>query len=673
MPAPPLMDLGTGMNTQETIRQLIEYESQPILRIERENGELVGRISLWEKLRNFSRDLADKSRDLSSSIGAFSKRTFFSSDTDAITGTSLPAAKAVKHQIQVEQLATIHQLNSDPLDINKKIGKGEFTITQGTKEKLLKFEGGNPLEFKDFIANELNEFANISINDVGENKIILSIESKKSGKEGELVFKDPNGVLGNAGLFSKKKKQTPIDFSPTDLSIAREGPKLRYTVLEEGKKLRFTEGSLQLDLKEFLKSRKEGMLRLNVLARRAPEGTENEGASKTETLNIGPEINVEVGDVELMGPNLDRSRKVPLNKDSNETQQNQIRNVRTEVAIVFEHNGKLEKSSNSNLLEEGASKSWTIPLKRLPEGAHIKSLIFRTNGESELSQVVYESPQEVRPIHEIQIAQDAIVNMDGVRIKKPKNNELRDLVPGTELTLKKVTSKNVEISIKADDDQIIKDIKEWAKSYNSILTYIRENSKIATSKITPPGSNDRGGNLEKSGPFAGNLTVLQIISQLQTLTAQAYPSEPKGFKILSEIGISTGKLGSKWNDIQNGLLEIEDKKLSTSLNENPQGVQNLFASNLKTKKLIDNGVAFKMEIVMRPYAQISQGIISAQIDLIKNKMNANKENISRKKEMLVKKEQNLRQRFGAMQNAVKKNRNTNEYLKRAYGQGQSSE
>ncbi len=664
MPSPPVMDLGTGMNTQETIRKLIEYERQPLYRLERENNETSAQIAIWEKLRGYARDLAERSRELSSIAGSFSKRIFTSSDPDSVSGVALAGAKVIKRKIQVEQLASQHELHSDPLELNKKIGKGEFTVRQGKNEKKLNFNGGSPIDFKDFITEELKEFADVSVTDAGENKIVLRLESRKSGKEGELEFKDPKGVLGNAGIITKHRKQIPIEFNSTDLTSGHESPKLQFIVLDEGKKIRFAEGSLRLDLKEFVKSRKEALLHLNIRARKGPAPLEILAPQQTETVVMGPEIEVQVGNVELKGPNLERAREVPVGVNTLKELP-----IRTEIALLFEVEGKLQKSTYINSLQEGDEKSWTIPLKRIPEGAMIRALAMKTNGESEISSVQFESPQEMRPVHETQPAKDASLKLDGVRILRSRNTELKDIVPGTELTLKKVTNRNVDISIKTDEEQVLKDIREWVKAYNALHTFIRDNSTVANNGLASPRSlekNNGGG--EKSGIFAGSITTLQLRSQCNTIISIAYPTEGKGFRVLPEIGISTGKLGSKWNDIQNGLLEIEDKKLQSALSENPEGLQNLFASNFKTKKKTDNGVAFKMEETIKPYAQMNQGIISVQIDLLKNKIAMNKDSISKRQVIIEKKQETLRSKFGRMEQSVKRNRSTSDYLKRAYSQ-----
>ena len=467
-------------------------------------------------------------------------------------------------------------------------------------------------------------------------------------------------------LVTNKRIITPIIINQADLTIVGDNPKMSFSVLKEGKTLRFKEGSLNLDLKEYYKSKKEAILNLQLFTKKAKAIIITKENQKKETIDPGPNISVVVGDVKLRAPSLTRSRTI--NIDSNENENNI---AKTEIILNYEYNGNKYKKNFQTKLEVGLNKNWKISLDSIEEGAIIKAISFNTNGEVEVSNLNLESPRDIRPLNETVPAKDAIIKLDGIRVHRARNNELRDLVVGAELNLKKISNKNIEISIKADDDQLLKDIKEWVKIYNNLQTYIRE-----TTNVNVNNKNDKNRKEQQTigGVFTGNITVLQLKYQTSTVIASTYPvANSNGFKILPDIGISTGRLGAKWSEIQNGLLEVEDKKLLTAITDRPEGVQNLFASNLNSKKLIDNGVAFKMAELLKPYAQVNQGFLSSQIDLLKNKINSNKENISKRQVILERKQDNLRERFGRMERSIRQSRNTSDYLKRAYDQPKGQE
>ena len=131
MPSPPVMDLGSGINTQDTIEKLMKLERIPLRRMQQENGVREIQIKAYEEVRKRTRDLADRSRKLYSITGAFSDRTVVSSDPGAITGQASPSAVGGEQQVEVVQLAAQHQVHTDPVSLDEDLPAGKFTITVG--------------------------------------------------------------------------------------------------------------------------------------------------------------------------------------------------------------------------------------------------------------------------------------------------------------------------------------------------------------------------------------------------------------------------------------------------------------------------------------------------------------------------------------------------------------
>ena len=77
----------------------------------------------------------------------------------------------------------------------------------------------------------------------------------------------------------------------------------------------------------------------------------------------------------------------------------------------------------------------------------------------------------------------------------------------------------------------------------------------------------------------------------------------------------------------------------------------------------DNGVAVNLEEQLRPYNRASGGLIAARITMLKDQITANKEEMFRKERSIEAKQQNLRERFGRMEQAVQQNRSMGQYLK----------
>ena len=500
--------------------------------------------------------------------------------------------------------------------------------------------------------------------DSGEKEKVLKLHSRQSGKKGRLSFEDPQGLLTKVGLLEKRRQQKAIIFDSSQLSANAGRSAVRYAIKDKGQKLEWSKGSLRLDLKEAYEAKKGARLILLLNGKKAPPPIdESLLPHNKERTELGPQISAQVGDVKLLGKHIIRERNVPIGGFDLG-----VPRIRTRLTLLYEHKGKQKSKSFSLSLEEGHSKKWKVPLARLPKGSEIKALRFHTNGESEVQGPYFDSSEEVKPAHEVHPGQDALVKVDGVRLRRSKNTELKDIIPGASLTLKRVSKEPINVEIKADDDAVIKEIKEWVKAYNTMQSYARKSSRSAiNSEISSPTLPGQRQSRDQGAFFATDSTVRQLTSQSYAVIASAYPAEPGGFRVLAQVGISTGKIGSRWQDINDGLLKVDESKLKDALGKNPVGLQKLFGSDNNQDRRLDNGAAFKMEYKLKPYGQQNHGLISVRIDLLKSKISSNKDRIFRKEETLERKKENLRHRFGRMEQAIKRNRSMGDYLKRADG------
>ncbi len=668
MPAPPSIDLGSGIDVQDTINKLIEVERRPLKRIERDNLENELRANTWEKLRKHSKDLATVSRDLHSATSPFYMRLLSSGDPQAISGTVKNNSPTSKKKIQVHQLASRHELHSHPVSVQKKLPAGNFVIWQKSEKDDLKlqFGGGTLTDLIAFLDKNAKGRFNLDQIDAGNNEKIIKLSSHKIGAAAKLNFEDPNGVLQQAGLLEKKRTQTQINFDASRINSLGSSERLRYEIQEGGKKLELSQGSLRLDLEKVYAVKKGDNLRVHLRAIQVPQPSldqEINGPSKVQEATLGPDISVDVGDVHLQGGQVTRSRKVPLNQD--QVWRGPPR-LRARLHVIYQHKskGKDKKLSFSLYLSEGKVKKWKISLARLPKGSQIKAVQIYTDGKLALSQAYFDSPEELKPAHENKIAQDAIIEVDGVRIRRSVNTGLTNILPGASIDLKATTTGAVDVSVKADEAKVISQIKKWVGAYNTMVTYLRQNMRVANvTKIPSPVEGSRQRNRDQGGFFATDSTARQLLSQGQAVVASAYPKKTAGFPVLADIGISTGRIGARWEEIRSGLLQLEDDKLQQALTQNISGVQYLFGADTNNDLRLDNGVAYKMDQVLRPYNQAPKGLIGVRIQLLKNKIASNKEHIGKRELMLERKKEKLRFRFSRMEQAVKRNRSLGDYIK----------
>ena len=140
---------------------------------------------------------------------------------------------------------------------------------------------------------------------------------------------------------------------------------------------------------------------------------------------------------------------------------------------------------------------------------------------------------------------------------------------------------------------------------------------------------------------------------MKTAISGAYPNiADKPIKILPHIGISTGAINAPWESIKEGKLVIEENKLYNTIRNNPEGVNEFFGSDTDGDNRIDNGFAFRIEYIIRPYTRPGKNIIVSKIDLEDSSIKSAEERIERHQEYLTKYEDRLRRKFAAMEKSI---------------------
>ena len=153
---------------------------------------------------------------------------------------------------------------------------------------------------------------------------------------------------------------------------------------------------------------------------------------------------------------------------------------------------------------------------------------------------------------EAQAAQDAIVKLDGVEIRRASNS-FKDLVDGVQFDLKKAAPGTlVNLGITRPTAAIEQAVGDFVAAYNELNTLL--------ANATAPGVNGEG------GPLRGDLSIRDMRRQLGQLTSTVLNSRGT-IKTLAEIGVRTNRDGS---------LSLATSQLQQALQNDPQGVEALF-------------------------------------------------------------------------------------------------
>ena len=138
-------------------------------------------------------------------------------------------------------------------------------------------------------------------------------------------------------------------------------------------------------------------------------------------------------------------------------------------------------------------------------------------------------------------AKDAQATINGLAVTS-KSNTFADVIDGVTLTVGKVTTTAVQVSVGSDKDAMKKAVNDFVKAYNDISTYLAQQTKYDPDTKT-------------AGDLQGDRATLSLQSQLRSALVQSSGASST-FRSLSDMGIELQR---------NGNLTVNDTKLSAAL------------------------------------------------------------------------------------------------------------
>ncbi|MDR2088178.1 MAG: flagellar filament capping protein FliD [Clostridiales Family XIII bacterium] len=286
--------------------------------------------------------------------------------------------------------------------------------------------------------------------------------------------------------------------------------------------------------------------------------------------------------------------------------------------------------------------------------------------------------------------QNAIAYIDGQKIERSSNEFT---VNGVAYSLKAIynydstkpdgigSKSPAEVSLSPDVTDLKESIKNFVTDYNALVDLVRGmTNEEAFSDYEPLTEEQRAAMTEsqvklweekaKSGILRGDSTVNKILSSMR----QAFLSTSEGFGIFS-MGISYGNATDSWKSY--GKLTITDEaKLQSALEANPDQVRDFFTNASK-------GVATKLDKIIDDAVRTTGGqghrgslveiaglpsTLSEKENTLYTQMSDHNKRITALKESLKKEEERLWKQFSAMETALSKLNEQQNYLAQYLGQ-----
>jgi len=663
----------------------MRVERIPKNRIERNIDTQEARKTYWKDIGKRITSLRESARFLFSFQNPFNDRVAVSSDENSITATATREAVEQDYRFSVKQLAQADRFLSPPLDEKTKIEAGNYTFTVGKEEISFNFRGGSLREFADALNRRGRDKIGASLITVQPGTRSLLIESKVTGAENRL------GFSGDAELWAIKLGiLEQVNDSRREITIS-EGT-VRETSIPGGLE---PSGPLSIN---------DGVLGFPALASASiPFALEVERGSplilKLETMTkVNPEISRAIPQPPP-GPSIPSSGSIsyggitiennPSTAPMPEWNPPPVPKRMDSLAVLSLSFSDGTKASLRPITDSGDFIPMEFNLSEYAAGKTITALNIdnaNTHREISLRNAVVFDPKAIggglRPLNPVSIAQDAVIEMEGIKMQRPSNT-INDIIPGVTLTAKGVSDRPVRLGVTTDREGIKDAIINLVGNYNRLMAEInvltarslssgayevtREDGTKVTEyrtraddaiidELTYLDKDEADEMRKRLGVFHGDSTLTQLKSSMRRAASAPYPTdEERDLALLAQIGVSTFLLNSGAGysydpSGMRGYLQIDEKKLDAAIEQHLPSVKQLFGSDTTGDMIIDSGVAFNLDSLSKPFVEIG-GIISLKTNTLDSRISQDRKRIDTMDRQLAAKEAELKAQYSRMESA----------------------
>jgi flagellar hook-associated protein 2 len=646
--------ISSKYNTQKVIEDLMKVERIPLERMEVEVTDFQSEKRLWQDFNRRVSTLQRSAKRLYSYENPFSDKIVLSSQEKALTAVATREADFSEYRIEILELARGDKFLSASIPQDYRVPAGDYVFNVGDKEVTLKYRGGT---ISDFISR---------LNQKGENLIkftlirntsdtrILSIEALKTGDAGVITFGGaaeklaldlgvirPAIVQGGAVTLDSRSLAGLTPGTPAErMEIAGD----TLTLKPGGN------GSLKLNSPYAVKP--GTTLVFDVQITPLSQDYYVKQTSPLPDIPGTPGINFQSINIDSAGSVLalpDAEKQVPPQRVD-------------DLQVLFVSDGT--KEIPLPLLQDGNGfVRVEIPLTGRLE--ILTDIRFRNNNT--YREIAFKNIGLVEPgqrgqyeaANPVSTAGKARFLFEGVEILR-ENNSVDDLIPGVTLNLLAASDGPVDLKVEPDTEKAKESIIEFVFNYNQVITWINiltSGDPTVIDELEYLTEEERTDAQDKLGAFKGDVTLMQLKSRMQTISAGAYETFlGDKMALLTQIGISTnqtkgGSGGGVDQSKLRGYLEIDEEKLDAALKNNMPAVKELFGLDTDGDLVIDNGVGKKLDDYLLPYTQTG-GFIATKVSRIDSQIDRKKKEITDYKEHLVDYEADLKRKYGQMEGAL---------------------
>ncbi|UTC68151.1 MULTISPECIES: flagellar filament capping protein FliD [unclassified Treponema] len=625
-----------GVNSpyEKLVEALIKKERVPRDR----EAEKLERLKLqddsWRQVNKFSLEVRNAARDLYSFNNPFVEKIAESTNERSFTATASRGAKDQNVKLNIVQVAEADKFLSSEISKDLQIKKGKYTFKVGEKNISVNWKGGKYKGFIDLINSKAKEILNITEIKITPDTKSLLFSSNITGANNRLEFADDALPFALEMGLIKKNDTSAIK---TSVSSVETKP----------------ESSQKINFSETVKAKGQYVMELTVSMKEPTKLSD-----KIE--DNGNKIYEQIGSISYRGIVIQNEpSKDGLDKMQSADKPSASAS-KTDMNILALESTRGVLIPLPPLSKNAETQTITIPLA---EYGDVKALAINNNNTDKavfIENIKIFDPKaagDYVPVNPVSTAQDAIINFEGIQIKRDKN-DIDDLIPGVTLHAHETSEKQEKLTIKPDVEAVKNAIIELVAKYNRVFAQINiltQNKPEIIEELTYLSEAEVEDAQKKLGLMYSDSTLMTLKSNLrQTINTPYKASEDSKIYMLAQLGVSTKSDSSGGIDMSRlrGYLEIDEKKLDEALNNNMEEVKLFFGFDSDGDILIDSGLAHAMYEYIDPYTQRG-GIFGVKTDSLKLKMDSSQKRIENYDKKLAEKELALKKKYGIMDGTLK--------------------
>jgi flagellar hook-associated protein 2 len=635
------------------IEGLIRVERIPKERTEKSVENLETQKTYWQEIGRRISSLRESARQLFSFQNPFSERIGVSSDDSVISATASRDAGERKYSFTVKQLAQADRFLSLPLEDSFKVDPGTYTFNVGEDTVSFSFKGGTLKEFTDILNRRGRDKVGASIIAVEKGAKSLLIESKITGADKRLSFADDAEKLAIITGIADRVDDARRDFPLSEDSVKPVSDAQYLTF--KGETLQVAAGgAASIPFDPPVRSIPSLAIQFETAAEILPDNYE--APLPPPGPSIPPPDSVSYGGVTIEN----EPSSVPLPVWEVPERPPRVDDL-VALSLAFSDGTRVALPP---LADSRNFSSVQHNLEAFTGGRAVVSLdLINRNTHRDISirnvRVLDPNAQGgFKARNAVSSAQDAVITMEGIEIKRPTNT-IDDLIPGLTVNPKGISSRPVTVAVEPNREAIKEAIIGLVGNYNRLMAEVNvltRNDAQIIEELTYLNADEREELKKRMGAFNGDTTLNQFKTGLQRAATMPYETaEDQDLVLLAQIGIGTdvrrsGMGGSYDPSRLRGYLEIDERVLDTALETRLPGVQQLFGYDTNGDLIVDSGLAYAMDNLTKPYVE-SGGFVSLKTGTIDSRISQDRRRIETMERQLAAKEAQLKLQYGQMEGA----------------------